>query len=446
MVAVVSQSGKPLMPTSEYRARRLLKSGKAEICNYRPFAIRLLHPTTEGTQEIEYCMDTGYLHIGNSVKSEKHEYLALQVDTLKDERSKHDACRVYRRTRRNRLRYRKPRFDNRKTPDGWIPPSLQHKVDIHLSWLQKICRYIPVKRIVLEMGQFDIQVLKAVADGKPLPQGTDYQHGERYGIDTLREAVFMRDHHTCLCCGRSIKNGAILHAHHIQFRSMGGTNAMSNLATVCEKCHTQENHKPGGKLYGWKPKLPTFKGEAYMNTVRWILHDRVKASFPDKEVRITYGAETKRTRLGRNMEKSHINYAYCMGEFRPRHRSRPIHLGKKRRNNRILEKFYDARYVDSRDGKLKSGQQLTNGRINRNHKKDGENLHPCRREKTSKGRRNIRRRHYGIQTGDMILFQGKLYAAKGCQHYGTWVALGNGTSVSIKKLRVKSYAGGYVST
>lgn len=446
MVAVVSQSGKPLMPTSEYRARRLLKSGKAEICNYRPFAIRLLHPTTEGTQEIEYCMDTGYLHIGNSVKSEKHEYLALQVDTLKDERSKHDACRVYRRTRRNRLRYRKPRFDNRKTPDGWIPPSLQHKVDIHLSWLQKICRYIPVKRIVLEMGQFDIQVLKAVADGKPLPQGTDYQHGERYGIDTLREAVFMRDHHTCLCCGRSIKNGAILHAHHIQFRSMGGTNAMSNLATVCEKCHTQENHKPGGKLYGWKPKLPTFKGEAYMNTVRWILHDRVKASFPDKEVRITYGAETKRTRLDRNMAKSHINDAYCMGEFRPRHRSRPIHLEKKRRNNRILEKFYDARYVDSRDGKLKSGQQLTNGRINRSHKKDGENLHPCRREKTSKGRRNIRRRHYGIQTGDMILFQGKLYAAKGCQHYGTWVALGNGTSVSIKKLRVKSYAGGYVST
>lgn len=61
MVAVISQSGKPLMPTSEYRARRLLKSGKAEICCYRPFAIRLLHHTTEGTQDIEYCMDTGYL-------------------------------------------------------------------------------------------------------------------------------------------------------------------------------------------------------------------------------------------------------------------------------------------------------------------------------------------------------------------------------------------------
>lgn len=47
MVAVLSQSGTPLMPTSEYRARRLLKSGKAEICSYRPFAIRLVKPTTE---------------------------------------------------------------------------------------------------------------------------------------------------------------------------------------------------------------------------------------------------------------------------------------------------------------------------------------------------------------------------------------------------------------
>ena len=66
------------MPTTEYRARRLLRSGRAVICSYRPFANRLLDNQTEDIQDIEYCMDTGYLHIGNSVKSEKHEYLALQ--------------------------------------------------------------------------------------------------------------------------------------------------------------------------------------------------------------------------------------------------------------------------------------------------------------------------------------------------------------------------------
>ena len=39
MVAVISNSGIPLMPTSEYRARRFLKSGRAKIYKYRPFMI-----------------------------------------------------------------------------------------------------------------------------------------------------------------------------------------------------------------------------------------------------------------------------------------------------------------------------------------------------------------------------------------------------------------------
>ena len=445
MVAVLSKSGKPLMPTSEYRARRMLKSGKAVICNYRPFAIRLLNNKTEDIQEIEYCMDTGYLHIGNSVKSEKHEYLALQVDTLENERVKHDTCRAYRRARRNRKRYRKPRFDNHKRPEGWLTPSLQHKVMIHLYWLQKICQFIPVQRIVLEMGQFNTQVLKAVAEGKPLPEGVDYQHGERYGTDTLREAVFTRDQHTCQCCGRSIKDRAILHAHHIRYRSEGGSNAMGNLVTVCEKCHTPANHKPGGKLYGWKPKLPSFKGATYMTTVRWILYGQVKALFPDKDVRITYGAETKRSRLNRNLEKTHVNDAYSMGDYHPKHRGKPVYLKKKRRNNRCLEKFYDAKYIDSRDGKIKSGQQLSNGRIDRNHKKDSENLHPYRREKHKKGRRSIRRQHYRIQPGDKVLFRGEVYIAKGCHDKGARVMLYPGKSVAMGKVRVRAYAGGYIS-
>ena len=433
------------MPTSEYRARRLLRSGRAVISSYRPFAIRLLNNQTEDIQDIEYCMDTGYLHIGSSVKSEKHEYLALQVDTLENERSRHDDCRMYRRARRNRLRYRKPRFNNRKKPNGWLPPSLQHMMEVHLYWLQKICQYIPVKRIVLKMGQFDTQVLKAVAEGRPLPEGVDYQRGERYGIDTLREAVFTRDQYTCQCCGRSIKDGAILHAHHIRYRSMGGSNAMGNLATVCEKCHTPKNHKPGGRLYCWKPKMPFFKGATCMTSVRWILYGQVKALFSDRDILITYGAETKRNRLNRNLEKTHVNDAYSMGSYRPKHRGKPVYLKKKRRNNRCLEKFYDAKYIDSRDGKLKSGQQLANGRISRNRKKDSEDLHPYRQEKQKKGRRSIRRHRYRIQPGDKILFQGGTYVKKGCHCNGARTLLDIGKSVAVSKVHLKIYADGYVS-
>lgn len=40
-VCVVTPDKKPLMPTSEYRARKLLKSGKAVIFKHKPFTIML---------------------------------------------------------------------------------------------------------------------------------------------------------------------------------------------------------------------------------------------------------------------------------------------------------------------------------------------------------------------------------------------------------------------
>ena len=90
-VAVISRTGERLMPTSEYRARRLLKSGKAIKYCYNPFTIKLTERETGNVQPIELCVDTGYVHIGMSVKSEKHEYLAEQIDTLTDEKNRHDA-------------------------------------------------------------------------------------------------------------------------------------------------------------------------------------------------------------------------------------------------------------------------------------------------------------------------------------------------------------------
>ena len=73
-VAVISKTGVRLMPTSEYRARKLLNSGKAIIYGYRPFTIQLTERETGALQPVELCVDTGYIHIGVSVKSEKHEH------------------------------------------------------------------------------------------------------------------------------------------------------------------------------------------------------------------------------------------------------------------------------------------------------------------------------------------------------------------------------------
>ena len=443
-VAVMSKTGMRLMPTSEYRARKLLKSKKATVYGYHPFTIQLTERETGDVQPVEFCMDTGYLHIGMSVKSEKHEYLGMQVDTLTDEKQKHDACRMYRRQRRGRKRYRQSRFNNRKRNDGWIAPSLEHKKDIHIQIISRISNVMPVTNITLEMGNFDTQVLKALEEGNPLPQGIDYQHGERYGIATLREAVFARDKYTCQCCGRTIADGAILHVHHIIYRSRGGTNRMSNLATVCDRCHTPANHKPRGKLYNWKPQIASFKGATYMTTIRWKLYNEVKSKFPDVNIHITYGAETKERRRVFDITKSHVNDAFVMGQFHPKHRSKPVCYKKKRRNNRCLEKFYDAKYIDARDGKKKSGQELFNGKINRNHKKDSENLHQYRQQKVSAGRRTIRKQHYSIQPHDIVVFNKQQFETSGCHCNGTRaILLLQKKSVAIKKLSIYKYAGGY---
>lgn len=448
MVAALSSTGVRLMPTTCYKARKLIKNGKAIIHSYDPFTIRLTQRENGSIQPIEYCCDTGYQHIGISIKSAKHEYVGVQVNALKDEKKHHKDTTTYRRTRRNRkTRYRKKRFDNRKAtkPKGWLAPSIRHKKELHLAQIQKYAKVFPITNIVFEMGEFDTQKLKAIEEGRPAPVGIEYQQGEQYGFDDVRNAVFTRDDYRCVCCGRGIEDGAILHAHHLKYRSLGGTNRMRNLVTVCERCHTLANHQKGGLLWELmeKYRVKEFKGATFMTAVRWQMYEELKTMFPDTEIHLTYGSRTKEARRQLGVKKSHINDAYCMGDFHPKHRTVHWLYIKKRRNNRILVKFYDAKYIDSRDGKKKSGQDLFSGRTKRNRELNTENLHKYRQQKVSKGRVSVRRQHYPIQPGDTIIYEGGRYVTKGVHNLGSYVRIG-GRSVSVKKIRIHHYAGGYI--
>lgn len=448
MTAVLSSIGVRLMPTTCFRARKLIKSGKAVIHSYDPFTIRLTQRENGGTQPIEYCCDTGYQHIGISIKSVKHEYVGVQVNALKDEKKHHQDATTYRRTRRNRkTRYRAARFNNRKAtkPEGWLAPSIRHKKDIHLAQVQKYTKVFPITSIVFEMGEFDTQKLKAIEEGRSAPAGIEYQQGEQYGFDDVRNAVFTRDGYRCVCCGRGIEDGAILHAHHLKYRSLGGTNRMGNLVTVCDRCHTPANHQKGGPLWNLmdKYKVKNFKGATFMTSVRWQMYNELKAMFPDTEIHLTYGSRTKEARRLLGVRKSHINDAYCMGDFHPTHRSEHWLYTKKRRNNRVLAKFYDAKYIDSRDGKKKSGQELFSGRTKINRELSTENQHRYRQLKVSKGRISVRRRHYSIQPGDTVIYEGGKYITKGVQNLGTYLKIGEKV-VPVKKICIHHYAGGYI--
>jgi len=52
----------------------------------------------------------------------------------------------------------------------------------------------------------------------------------------IREQVFKRDKYRCQNCGAS---GVRLNCHHIVPLNKGGTNNLSNLTTLCEKCHAK---------------------------------------------------------------------------------------------------------------------------------------------------------------------------------------------------------------
>lgn len=474
VVYVLSMNGKHLMPTRRCgHVRHLLKEGKAEIVSRHPFTIKLLYLSKEYTQPLEIGVDSGYVHVGVSVKSSAREFFSAEFKLLTDEKDRHDNCRRYRRTRRNRLRYRKCRFDKDTKQEGWIAPSLRHKAEAQMRNVENICRVAPVQKVTAEVGEFDPALLSAMETGKDIPQGTDYQHGPLYFADNLRSAVFQRDEYTCLICKLSPipeinkrhekdpkkkppKKGPIpdfLHEHHALFWKGRHANTLNELITVCNHCHTTANHQLGGKLWGLEPKVAQLEGATFMNIVRWFIVNGLKEVLPDVEITHTYGAVTSRKRKNAGLEKSHAIDALCIGDFHPGKQAAIEYYQKRRRNNRVLEKFYDAKYIDVRDGLKKAGKELGCNRTDRSEPRNSEkNLRIFHGQKVSKGERRIRRTRYAVQAGDIIFAKGRIYpSCHGCMSGGKSVLVLNAkesptskaVTVSIKNVIVVKHCGGW---
>ena len=443
-VFTVDKHGRPGMPTFNVKkVRRLLKSGRAEIFCYRPFTIKLLYADSLDKQPVELCIDAGDRHIGVSVKSEKHEFVHAQYDPLPDEKERRDSRRKYRRARRGRRRYRKPRFDNRRKKEGWLAPSVEHKKDLHISIAEMYKKVCPLTEITVETASFDTQALEAIEKGLPLPEGKGYQQGPRYRLNTLRDAVFFRDGHKCRLCGRADRT---LHVHHLGYWKGDHTDRMSGLVTLCTDCHTSANHKKGGPLYGWEPGTKPMKGAAFMNNVRWQLVRELKER-TGLPVHVTFGSATKTARQAFCIEKTHANDAFVMGGFHPKHRQREEMYIKRRRNNRILSRFYDAQYMDVRDGKVKSGQELSCGRTRRCESRHSEkDLRMYRGHKVRRGRVSLRKRRYSIQPGTLLMYRGRKVTAKGVHCRGARVMLDTGKSAAVSRVFVVRYSGGWIRT
>ena len=341
MVYVLNREGKPLMPTIRYgRVRRLLRKGYAVVVDYRPFTIQINYDTPNGVQEVSLGVDAGTKHVGFSATTKKKVLFEAELLLRSDIVEKLSTRREFRRTRRNRkTRYRKVRFLNRtrsKKP-GWLAPSVRQKVESHIYWVARICKFLPIKNITVETAQFDTQLLKAQEQGLPLPQGTDYQKGEQLGFSNVREYVLFRDGHKCQCCKGKSKDSK-LRVHHIESRKTGG-NAPNNLITLCSECHAKY-HRGEIKLPNTVMRGTSLKDAAVMGIMRKSVFIRLKELFGDAiPCYETYGYITKHTRIGAGLPKDHVVDARCIsgnpGAESDRHY---WFIRKLRANNRQLHK------------------------------------------------------------------------------------------------------------
>ena len=301
-VFVKNMRGEPLMPCSKRKARLLLKEGKAKIIDYKPFTIQLLSPTGESTQDVHVGVDTGAKHIGIAITSDDKVLAKGEIELRDDIHKNVNARALYRRSRRNRkTRYRKSRFLNRKRSQGWLPPTVQSKLDATFRWIDKFCELVPNPILHIEVGKFDI---------KKMLDETIYDDNDCLKYYNLRYFIFARDEYTCQVCKKKNK---ILRIHHILYKSHGGTDRASNLITVCNDCHTSENHKKGGILHNWmikQKKVKQYKEATFMNIVKKRIQERYFDSI------ITYGYETSPYRKSLSLEKTHYNDAIAISKIK----------------------------------------------------------------------------------------------------------------------------------
>ena len=327
---VLDRTGKPLMPCTEKRARLLLERGRARVHRLLPFVIRLvdrevlscalqplrvkLDPGSKTTgvalvrQTEPVDADTGEIPRGVAVLN-----LFELVHRGRQISEALTARRGMRRRRRGNLRYRAPRFLNRARPAGWLPPSLQHRVDTTMAWVQRLQRWAPVTALSSELVRFDMQAIE-----NPEIAGVAYQQGTLAGYE-VREYLLEKWGRRCAYCGAT---GVPLQVEHIHPKARGGTNRVSNLTLACRPCNQAKDALPVEDFLAQDPKRlakiqaqakKPLKDVAAVNVTRWALANAMKAT--GLPVELATGGRTKFNRIQLDIPKTHALDAVCVGEF-----------------------------------------------------------------------------------------------------------------------------------
>lgn len=316
-VLVLFADGSEAMPCHPARARQLLDADKAAVYRHQPFTIILTEREEGDTQDVNLQIDpgsqtTGLALIGCFQEGKRLIWAANlehRGDQIKEVLRKRRQARCSRRSRKTR--YREPRFDNRTKPDGWLPPSVQSRVDNTREWAKRLTNRCPVVQIKCETVRFDTQKIQ-----NPEIERTEYQEGTLKGYE-LREYLLQKFDHSCVYCGIT---DVPLELDHVKPKSRGGSDRTSNLVVSCVNCNQEKGSQPVEEFVEDDEKLSwikerqdeTMKDIGVMNSIRW----KVGEALEETGSCVSYhsGGETKYNRAEQGYKKDHWIDATCVGE------------------------------------------------------------------------------------------------------------------------------------
>ena len=319
-VFVLDTNRSPLAPTTPRRARKLLKGGKAAVFRLYPFTVILKRAVdSEPVQPLRLKIDPGSKTTGLAIVSERTgavvwaaelTHRGFQIREALNSRKVKRGNRRYRKTR-----YRARRFNNRLRKAGWLPPSLNSRVENIVTWVRRLRRFAPISAISQELVRFDTQVIQ-----NPEISGVEYQQGELQGCE-VREYLLEKWGRKCAYCGAK---ETPLEVEHIYPRSKGGSNCVSNLTLACHPCNEKKGNRDVADFLSGKPNIlqrilsaakAPLKDAAAVNSTRWALYEGLKNT--GLPVEAGSGGLTKYNRKRLGLPKTHWLDAACVGESTP---------------------------------------------------------------------------------------------------------------------------------
>jgi len=307
-VFVLDTNRKPLDPCHPAKARELLRKGKAAVFRRYPFTIILNRAVDDEPTAAQLKIDPGSKTTGMAIVQHGRVIFAAELEhrgqTIKANLEKR---RAQRRGRRNRkTRYRKPRFLNRTRPKGWLPPSLNSRMQNVQTWFVRFFKLCPIESISMELVRFDMQLME-----DPEIDGVEYQQGTLAGYEA-REYLLEKFARRCCYCGAT---DVPLEIEHIVPKSRGGSNRISNLCLACTPCNQAKGNQTAAE-YGHptiqaQAKRP-LKDAAAVNATRWVIWRMLDATGLPLEVGT--GGRTKFNRRRQEYPKAHWIDAACVGQ------------------------------------------------------------------------------------------------------------------------------------